>query len=110
MMKLKQNWSLEVNQENAEVYKQTLIALGYPWCDCSRVYDGVISFIRTRPVGHQVFFSVMVMTEKDHFQSIEEFLKWHFMPEKTEQQLKIEALENTIAQAQRELQELKEMQ
>ena len=109
MMKLKQNWSLEVNQENAEVYKQTLIALGYTWCSYSSAYDEDRSFIRTdATVEYQVLFSVT--TEKDHFQSIEEFLKWHFMPEKTEQQLKIEALENTIAQAQRELQELKEMQ
>ena len=107
-MKLKQNWSLKVNQENAEVYKQTLIALGYPWCNCSSEYHVGISFIRTDAgYKHQVFFSAM--TEKDHFQNIEEFLNWHFMPEKTEQQLKIEALENTIAQAQRELQELKEM-
>lgn len=105
-MKLKQNWSLEVNQENAEVYKQTLIALGY---HCSSVYYESMSFIRTTPTKeHRVIFSGR--KEKDHFQSIEEFLKWYFISEKTEQQLKIEALENTIAQAQRELQELKEMQ
>lgn len=107
-MKLKQNWSLEINQENAEVYKQTLIALGYPWCSYSCVYKDEV-FIRSDAANkHQVFFSRM--TEKDHFPNIEEFLKWHFLPEKTEQQLKIEALENTIAQAQRELRELKEMQ
>lgn len=108
-MKLKQNWSLEANQENAEVYKQTLIALGYLWCNYSCEYDEDMSFIRTDAANkHQVFFSSL--TEEDHFQNIEEFLKWHFISEKTEQQLKIEALENTIAQAQRELQELKEMQ
>ena len=105
VMYLKKNWSLNISSENAEVYKQTLIALGYTWCQYCRGWRGQ-SFIRSDEANsNKVLFSNM--TEDDHFEDIEEFLKFHFLPQKTESQLKLEELQKIIEDAQNKVDELK---
>lgn len=106
VMSLKKNWSLDINSENAEVYKQTLIALGYTWSESHTVWISQ-SYIRTDNANNnKVFFSNM--TEHDHFEDIEEFLKFHFIPQKTEAQLKLEDLQKIIEDAQKKIKQLKE--
>jgi hypothetical protein len=107
VMYLKKNWSLNINSENAEAYKQTLIALGYNWNQYCRGWRGQ-SFIRSDEANsNKVLFSNM--TEDDHFEDIEEFLKFHFLPQKTESQLKLEELQKIIEDAQNKIEQLKQM-
>ena len=107
VMYLKKNWSLSVNNENVEAYKQTLIALGYNWNQYCRGWRGQ-SFIRSDEANsNKVLFSNM--TEDDHFEDIEEFLKFHFLPQKTESQLKLEELQKIIEDAQNKIEQLKQM-
>lgn len=105
-MSLKKNWSLNINSENAEAYKQTLIALGYTWCQYCRGWKNQ-NFIRqpSETCANKVFFSSM--TEHDHFENIEEFLKFHFLPQKTEAHLKLEELQKIIEDTQTKIDELK---
>ena len=97
VMSLKKNWSLSMSSENADVYKQTLIALGYTWHESCRGSKNN-GYIRSDSANQdKVFFSYM--TEHDHFEDIEEFLKFHFLPQKTEAQLKLEELQKIIEDA-----------
>lgn len=115
MSNCKQNWSISITKENEEVYKKTLIALGYGWYSSQKVAKSAscgCTTIRSasRHEGGSPFFSMYI--EATHFNNLEDFLLWHFteeVEEKTGAQLKIEQLEETINKAQKELQELKEM-
>lgn len=105
-MSLKKNWSLQIGHENAEVYKQTLIELGYTWHESCRGSKNN-GYIRSDSANQdKVFFSCM--PDHDHFEDIEEFLKFHFPPQKTDAQLKLEELQKIIEDAQNKIDELKQ--
>lgn len=107
---LKQDWSIEVeNKEQAEAYKQTLLALGYK----------ISSYPAEQEYCHRVvtithgkklnYFWMSGGNHMDHkFDNISDFLIWHFTPEETEEQKQIRELEETILKAQQQIQQLKE--
>lgn len=115
---LKKNWSIAVHQENAEVYKSVLIALGYTYTDDvhnSSDNEGVCA-IRHSPNNcdeMNYFWFSYNHDAGNIFSNLESFLIWHYAPIQTEEELKrdnkIILLEETIKQASIQLQQLKAM-
>lgn len=110
---LKQDWSIKVeNKEQAEAYKQTLLVLGYPLTihkGEQDYYDGyTIKIAHGKSGDKEYFWMSRYATTANQFDSISDFLIWHFTPEETEEQKQIRELEETILKAQQQIQQLKE--
>jgi hypothetical protein len=106
MSKKDKRWAIAVTAEKWETYKNTLKALGFnPYeeeyhFDYSHIVDS-----DSRPSGFCQGRGSAVAT-RQVFENLEDFLLWWWAPEKTERELKIEALKETIKKAQEQLDEL----
>lgn len=84
--------SIEWNEGNSTIFIKLLIILGYP------VYDKTDSWDKYWPylTGYNGKFNGSKRKCKNHFTTIEDFLKYHFSKEETEQQRKVRQLEEKM--------------
>lgn len=108
---MKKNFMIAVNKDNAEAYKKTLIALGYELHEYEKRqnYYGSCLSIKFETYYEKFWFSeaVPLLVRPCHFRNIEEFLIWHFTPEKTQAEIELEKLQEQIVSLQNQAEKLK---
>lgn len=106
---MKKNFMIAVNKDNAEAYKKTLIALGYAWSPIKD--EGYFSYEDVSIRGYRYennfcWFSQLIEAEYT-FVNIEDFLIWHFTPEKAQAEVELEKLQEQISSLQHQAEKLK---
>lgn len=109
---MKKNFMIAVNKDNAEAYKKTLIALGYAWTNLENYCFGFTEQTKNiygYPDGQSYcwFSGFSQREDAECFNNIEDFLIWHFTPEKTQAEVELEKLQEQIVSLQNQAEKLK---
>ena len=104
-------WAIKCSNEQMIAYKETLKALGFKLGTAlanANDMDGG-KYLSYCTHNDDVYRTYGNSTATRKFNNIEEFLMWYFAPELTAEQKQILELEQTIKQAQQQIEQLKQI-